>query len=423
MNKNTKRLRVYSLLMLIIAAAAVALRSTALILHFDHASGLHSDTTLINISNIIIWAGAIFMLTYMFIADKLEVEGSFSTPATYVPSGLVGAAVLFLGARTLSHLLNTGRYPFLSKEVLTDSSTYLTLAAVLLAFLSVVHFFLNSYEQRARADIRALFSIATVLFLIIYSILVYTDDALTVNDPRKIYDLMAFIFSSVFFLYETRISLGREMWRAYSAFGLIAALFCAYSAIPTFITYYINGPEIFFGASESAVASIEECTFKLALFIYITARLLLLSSIKEKRPSKLIEVMGEHAAINAQRHEESQRRHEEVFASKQLSFFELLGEKDSSEEETPEGSAAAEEDITSEEASTISDDAIYEAIFGHMPAKETDEAEKEETPPEDDTFDAVEKTDKMLRMLDEAEELERIKNEEKRKAEDESETL
>ena len=68
--------------------------------------------------------------------------------------------------------------------------------------------------------------------------LIYLDPTLSRGDSSKILRLTAFITSALFFLYEARISIGREMWRLYTVFGLVAAALCAYTSIPGIIVYY-----------------------------------------------------------------------------------------------------------------------------------------------------------------------------------------
>jgi hypothetical protein len=210
---------------------------------------------------------------------------------------------------------------------------------------------------------------------------------------------MAFISSAIFFLYETRISLGREMWRAYTAFGLIAASLTAYASIPAMITYYVNG-EIISSMEYRSLASVEEYLLLLALFIYILARLCLTSSLTEKKENALIKMLEKSALECEERVNESYARFQDSFAAKQLSIFDLYGSEDvPSVEEAEEITETLVEEETKKEP-TISDDAIFESIFGRMPDRPK---EQEETIAEvEDDRDPEEIAEDLLSVIDTA---------------------
>ena len=123
---------------------------------------------------------------------------------------------------------------------------------------------------------------------------------------------MAYLFAALFFLYETRLSMGRERWGAYTAFGLIASLLTAYSSIPSLICYL---------ATKNLIShSIYETVFTLSLFIFITSRLLValfaeedkesdftrrLKAMQTERPAIVTEITGEDTIIYNQLQDES----------------------------------------------------------------------------------------------------------------------
>jgi hypothetical protein len=112
---------------------------------------------------------------------------------------------------------------------------------------------------------RADFGIVTVVFLAVYVIYLYFNNDQPINSPGKILDQITLLFAAVFFLYETRLSIGREKWRAYIAFGFIAAILSAYSAIPSLIYYFARGTEV--------TGSVYEMILTASLCVFITARL------------------------------------------------------------------------------------------------------------------------------------------------------
>ena len=386
MNTNSKRLGIYLSAMLISTAVAVSLRTAACITQLNHTSGFFTDSGLVSAADAIILLCALGMLSYFFAASRISLYASFSTGATYVPTGILGVATAFLGIKTATYAITTNRYPFFSVETFTlkSPSALLGMLVAILALLSIAHHFLNAFITESKTSIRAYFAVATIAFLAFYSILVYLDGSLSINDSNKILRQMAFIFSAIFFLYETRISLGREKWRVYTVFGLIAASLTAYASIPAIITYYVKGVIISSSNSDS-LASIEEYLLLFALFIFILARLCLTATLTEKKENELIKMLDTHARDTEQRVNESFARHQEAFAAKQLSIFDLYGDTEQvSEENADEEAAEAPKESDEVKELTISDDAIYESIFGKMPERPAEADEDTLPEPEDD---------------------------------------
>ncbi len=376
MNTNSKKTRIYIALMLIGAAVSSALRSAAYILHFDYEIGFFTDKSLINAADIIIWLTAIVSLSYLFIADKISVRPSFSSPLTYIPTGLLGVASFFMGIRIFKYALSSTRFPLLSGESIKNPLTMFAVLVSLLSLCSVVYCFFNTYVTDGHSALRAYFALGTIVFLAFYAILSFLDlksnPVVSLADAGKAVNLMAFLLSAIFLLYEARISIGREMWKAYTAFGLAAAVFCAYSSIPAIITYYASG-HIISASGKGSLSSIEEAMLVLTLFIYIASRLVLSSSLREKKENDLVNAIRDEASQKEAHTEESFSRHQEKFAAKQLSIFELFDSEEPASDEISEDvsdePAESAENEEKAEPVMISDDAIYESIFGKMPEK------------------------------------------------------
>lgn len=299
MNRNSKRLGAYIVIALVILAAAAGLKCAACLRDLDYKYGYFDSKGLINAANILIASGFGVMLSYAVVGCKCSLKPSFSSPATYVPTGIVGAAELFLSVRTLS-----------SVRDLTAAGTRLpaviaTLAG-LLGLLSIVHFFLNAALTESKTELRAYFALATVLFLSVYSAVLYfsTDEA--INTPIKLSSQMAFLFSSLFFLYEARISLGRELWRGYAVFGLFAMLLCAYASIPNLIVYFVRGVTL--------SLNIEESLLLLSLFIFIASRLILTASLPEDKENRTLTALRERAELSERSAREIERQYDEAYA-------------------------------------------------------------------------------------------------------------
>ena len=82
-----------------------------------------------------------------------------------------------------------------------------------------------------------------------------------------------------------RLSIGRVKWRSYIAFGFIAALLSAYSSIPALIYYFAESVEI--------SVSIYEMMLSLALFIFITSRIILTCELIEDVESPFARIFAE----------------------------------------------------------------------------------------------------------------------------------
>ena len=401
MNTNSKRLGIYLAVMLLCTAVATTLKSIACVMHLEYKSGFFTNTSLVNISDTIIALTMIGMLSYLFVAERIDLRASFSSGATYVPTGVLGVATAFLGAKLFSYVMQVSDYkPFDKSLAGGDKFTVLLATAVgVLAFLSIAHHFLNAFVTEGKSTLRGYFAAATVMFCACYAILVYLDGTLSISDSSKVLRQTSFLLASLFFLYEARISLGREMWRIYTAFGLTAASVIAYTAIPAIITYYTNDVLIS-SSSLKSLASLEEYVILIALFIFIICRLCLTIILPEAKENSMIKMLGEYAQKREESATESYESYQEAFAAKQLSIFDLYGGEIPEEVEEMTEEIAEVETVEEKQEPSISDDAIYEAIFGKMPERPKEEDPIEEEPddraPEEVAEDLFSTLDKVL---------------------------
>ena len=417
MNTNSKRLGIYLLIMTVLTAAATTLRSIACVIHLDFASGFFTDKSLITIADIIITVTVLGMFSYLFVAQRINLLASFSTGATYVTTGVLGVATAFLGTSVISFVSIAHRYSTRVDNIMS-AEKYLPVIGIIcaiLAFLSIAHHFLNAFITEAKTELRAYFALASISFLGLYAMLIYLDPTLAIGESTKLLRLTAFLLSALFFLYEARISIGREMWRIYAAFGLAAASLTAYTSIPAIIAYFTNG-ELVSYATRRSLVSLEEYMFLLALCIFIIARLCIAVRLKDDSENRFIKTFKTYASEREKEIAESSARYNEIFASKQLSIFDLYGGEIITEEEEPTPCEADTVCDTEDTSPTISDDAIYESIFGEMPKKEEDEPveELEEPLPEEpiEDRDPEEIADEVLLSLEEAMENAKIRTNE-----------
>lgn len=287
MNVNSKRLKIYILIMLAVGLVSSALRTVACLYDLDISLGYFENDTLINIAGIVLWIGVILLLGYIVISAGVNLRPSFTSPLSYIPTGIVSVALLFIGARILSSLdiieikrallefLRTDGAADIPSAILKLLGTCLPILLVLLIIGSIAHLFLSGYFTSEQSVLRGYFALSTVLFLAIYVGYLHMQKGVQINAPNKITDQMAYVFSALFFLFEARISLGRQKWNWYAAFGLAAAALSLYSAIPSLITYFVKG--------EIISASLEENLLTLSLFVFITTRLAVTAMLPENK--------------------------------------------------------------------------------------------------------------------------------------------
>lgn len=286
MNRFSRRLGVYLPALILFSIVSVVLRSIACFLHLDYSTGYFNPKILITIADVLATAGAVFLFSYIVTAKRTSLVPSFSSPATYIPSGMICAALLFLSADSFSSL-KRGDFSLTIRSILKSPSKILLLLSAVLALICIVNFFLTVLLSKKESEARAAFGIVVTIFLCIYAAYLYFDSKLPLNAPCKIVDEMAFLFSALFFCYETRLSLGREKWRSYVCFGLIASLLTAYSSIPTLILYFFGGVMI----SDSLTGAV----LALTLCIYVTARTVLVGFLmKDEKSETVAALMAYH---------------------------------------------------------------------------------------------------------------------------------
>ena len=359
MNSNSRRIRLYTYITLFLAFAATAFRTSACLLNLEYRWGYFTSNTLIITASILITICAIFAISYAFFSEKTALHPSFSSPATYIPTALVATALIFISVFLLGNYM----------EADNTFSRFLIIAAAISAILSLIHFFLNAFVTEAHTETRAFFSLSTVLFLAFYASYLYFDSALPINSANKLTDQLAFLFAALFFLYESRISLGRERWRAYVGFGLLAAAFCAYSSIPSLIVYFAKGKII--------SNSIEEITLTFTLFIFIVSRIFLTSTLREVKVSRFIDAMRSYAERKGEVIVESIKVHKEAFGT-QMTIDDLIPDDDDANYLV---NTFEHENVAQAEVQSEADDEAQEDIFSVLDSIAEDE-ENEATEPQ-----------------------------------------
>ncbi len=265
---------IYLPIFLLILPLTVALRTVALFTDLAEYGHFENDL-LVNISGWITAAAALFFITYIFTGKKnIKLIPSFDSAANYIPSGLVALAMAMLGAHLLSLALRID---------LESASAYvrvITVATPALAFIAAIYFVFASVMIARRSMRRSDFAIVTLVFICMYVAYLYFDTSLPINAPTRIVDEVAYLSIAMFFIGETRLSLGRERWRRYISFAFIGALITAYSSVPNLIYYF---------ARERTISiSIYESLLTFAFFIFIISKIFLTPMLTKDETSGVV---------------------------------------------------------------------------------------------------------------------------------------
>lgn len=283
--KKLKLIDFYLIGLIVSVISATVLRTYALIIDFDRLTMHFSNSISATIANAIVIIATLAFAAYLFIkkedSDFLE---KTDNAASFIPSGIVSVALVFMGVNLIKSM--NGHFTAVLQP--------LSLWAAILAFLSVGSFFVSILIEQKNNIYKSAFSICIVIFLALYACYLYFNREIhPTNSPNKVVDQMAYLFAAAFFLYESRITLGRAKWRGYVAFGLMASLLCFYSSIPSLILYALN--------SELISDSLAESALTLAMAIFITSKVF---QTKTLTPDKECEVARSIATLHEMRQDE-----------------------------------------------------------------------------------------------------------------------
>lgn len=280
----------YTIPLLFVSLAAVVFRCIALLTSFNTVTMHFDNKTAITIGNIIVAVSTLAFLSYFIFGEKeRKLIPNTGSAAYYIPSGIVSIVLVFMGAELIDNAL--GIYK-------SGVIFILSLLGGILALGAVFSFFLSIFIEKGVNSTKACLAICTVAFLAVYAMLLYFQkDVHPTNSPNRLIDQLAYLSSAIFFLYEARIPLGRTKWKGYIAFGLCAAMLCAYSSIPSIILYFAKGYVI----SESITESI----LTLTLALLIGSRIMKYKSLSPDSECSIAKEVG----VLAARREEEIRAH------------------------------------------------------------------------------------------------------------------
>ncbi len=266
-----------SLLLLILALAAIAFRCIACFTELDLSSGYFKDTLLISIADYTIAALVVLLLSSLFVKEESpSLRSSFRGPLNYIPSGVSAVALVFVTIDLLSYITN-GIGVIFSRKLFSHPSYAVAAATAILAIATIGYFALSALVPAARNLPRAGFGMLAAFFFACYTAYLYYAIGMKVNLPAKILDEMVMLSISLFLLQDTRVSLGREKWKPYFVFGAIAILLTAYSSLPALTVYVFSGKII----SENLPRTL----LIFAMLIFVASRLISASRLGEDKPS------------------------------------------------------------------------------------------------------------------------------------------
>lgn len=355
------RLEFYLPLLIIVALASVILRTVASFGSYDFKYGYYYSSTLFSVSVWLVVICVAILFTFASPRSKTVKEPNipFGTKEVFFPSAIAMLGLLFSSFSFFKFALDSGATSNV-KPFLNVPANTVALVGGVLGLLSIVYFILSSVCPDDRSIPRASFGMVTVLYLVIYSAYLYFDTELAINAHSKIVDQCAYVFAAIFFLYETRVSLGRQSWRLYGAFGLVASLLCAYSSIPSVIVYLATGKVV--------SHSIYESVLTLALFAFIFARVWLVAFSRDNGTPSTANAICSNSLIK----KESVREHE----AKMMEIIERQEqEKNSDFNEKAEDTVSVEQIALSETEDAESVETAQSEGFDA--AKPSDEADAE----------------------------------------------
>ncbi len=326
MNKNSQRLTIYVTLVSLLTVLSVGFRTAACLTNLDLQYGYFNEKAFINTASILLFGAILVSFSFAAVGRNVALRPSFSSPSTFVPTGLVGASLVFFAIRLLGQVgdLRAEYKNSIAADAAQQGSSQVVLIVTTLicgicALLSIAHFFLNAFITEPKTELRSYFAIATVIALSSYAAYLYFIGGTSINSPNRLTDQLAYLFSALFFLYEARISLGREKWRGYCVFGLAAAACTAYSAIPTLIVYFAKG--------ELLSISLEETVLTLSLFIFIVARIILVIMLPSAEKNKKIAAIESFADERSRAAADTERRYDEAYAV-QLTIEDMIPDEE-----------------------------------------------------------------------------------------------
>ena len=257
-----------------LGALAVVLRTVALFVGFDFTTGYFTDKLLNNISVTVVVTAIVLFSTFLIYKKDYKPRVDIGAPRDYVASACVGVALVMVAFEIAFSQSNLQSAPGT-----VGVGNIITAIAAALAAVAAFYFATSILFGKGAPLANAAFSIALMLYLVFYALMLYFNTLSPINSPAKLCDQMAYVSLAIFFIYETRILLERPMWRMYAVSGLCATLLSAYSALPSLIVYLVRGQVISHTISETVLT--------LSLFVFALIRTVSLLTAEEDKENRI----------------------------------------------------------------------------------------------------------------------------------------
>ncbi len=341
MKKTARLFGAYLPMLLVLLPAAVVLRTIACFNNMN-MGGYFDNKTLITVANVTVVVIVAISLSYLLIAKKdIKLVYRPQSPLNFIPGAIICAALIFVAIYTIILATpNIKEYFNRQPDDRTPSmlvKPMLTLCTGITAALSIPFFAVSAVWAKAKSVIISNLGLMILVFLCLMVAGIYFDKSAALNMPAKVVSLMAYLSAAVFFLYEIRLPLGREKWRAYICFSMICTALCAYSAIPSLIVL-ISNPDTLPRLATSEF----EIIMTLSLFIFASLKLALTATLIEDKESAVAQKVREYALERAKILEPEEDEVEEV--------GEGADTAPESEEETEDEQVANQESFFEDEA-------------------------------------------------------------------------
>ena len=151
--KKLKIINWYIIALLLAAISAVSLRTYALLTSFNPLTMYFENSTAIKIANWIVVAGVLLFMTYVIFGEKkCDLIAKTDNAATYIPSGIVCVALIFMGIERLQNI------PAATPE--NQIFRALSIITPIFALISVVSLFVSIFFERKHSLYKAAFSLS-----------------------------------------------------------------------------------------------------------------------------------------------------------------------------------------------------------------------------------------------------------------------
>lgn len=143
-------------------------------------------------------------------------------------------------------------------------NSYLTLASLILAVVSVVYFMLGITSQKVGYTVKSLLCFCVIFWAMLSLLGLYFDTTLTINNPSKLAEQLALVSVMLYFLYECRFFIDKQRPAIYLAIGFISSVMLGVSVLPNIISAFFLGIDVTTGFYTQIA--------ELGIFVYVLFR-------------------------------------------------------------------------------------------------------------------------------------------------------